>query len=211
MGSLNDQQAAYLDPAANRVEKASLDGVLEGIGASVEIRSAGTPSSPRWRTDRPLGRACSGDVILKVDGKEIGPLSLAEAVALMRGPAGTKVRLTVLRADDPEAQPMELEITRARIELEVVSSRLVADGIGYVRIRVFGSQTVPQLTRALREMRARRVRGLILDPRDNPGGYLSSAVEVAGQFVRDGKVIVFEERDGERRPTIARPGAWRPT
>ncbi len=207
LGSLNDQQAAYLDPAANRVEKASLDGVLEGIGASVEIRERRhTIVAPV--EDGPAARAGlrSGDVILKVDGKEIGPLSLAEAVALMRGPAGTKVRLTVLRADDPEAQPMELEITRARIELEVVSSRLVADGIGYVRIRVFGSQTVPQLTRALREMRARRVRGLILDLRDNPGGYLSSAVEVAGQFVRDGKVIVFEERDGERRPTIARPG-----
>ncbi|MDQ3699373.1 MAG: S41 family peptidase [Chloroflexota bacterium] len=207
LGSLNDQQAAYLDPVANRIEKANLDGVQEGIGASVELKERRhTIVAPV--EDGPAARSGlrTGDVILRIDGKEIGALSLAEAVSLMRGPAGTKVRLTVQRTDEPESPPLEVEITRARIELEVVSSRLVADGIGYVRIRVFGSQTVPQVARALREMRARRVRGLILDLRDNPGGYFSSATEVASHFVKDGKVIVLEERDGNRRPTLARTG-----
>jgi carboxyl-terminal processing protease len=143
---------------------------------------------------------------LKVDGKEVGTLSLAEVVSLVRGPAGTKVKLSVQKLDDPEGPPVEMELVRARIELDMVSGRLVAEGIGYVRIRVFGSQTLPQLTRTLRDMRGRRVRGLIVDLRDNPGGYLSSAVDVASQFLKDGSIIVYEERDGVRKPLVARPG-----
>jgi carboxyl-terminal processing protease len=81
-----------------------------------------------------------------------------------------------------------------------------ADGVGYVRVRVFGNQTVPQLTRALREMRSRRVRGIVLDLRDNPGGYTTTAVEVGSQFVKDGKVLYYEEELGNRRPTVSRTG-----
>src|SRR5262249_889354 len=146
----------------------------------------------------------TGDVIVKVDGQEVGSLSLAEVVALLRGPAGSKVKLLVQRPDDPEGQPDEMEITRARRELKSVSSQRPADGIVYVRIRVFGTQTLPQLSRALRDLRGKRVRGLILDLRDNPGGYMSTAVDVASQFVKDGKVLVIEERDGMRRPTVSR-------
>jgi carboxyl-terminal processing protease len=207
LASLNDQQAAYLDPVANRMEKANLDGVVEGIGATVELRERRhTIIAPV--EDGPAARAGlrSGDVILKVDGKEVGALSLAEVVAMIRGPSGTKVKVTVVRPEDPEGQPMELELTRARLELESVSSRVVADGIGYVRIRVFGTQTVPQLTRALRDLRSRRVRGLILDLRDNPGGYLSTAVDVSSQFLKDGSIVFYEERDGQRLPSLARPG-----
>ncbi|MGH2354636.1 MAG: S41 family peptidase [Chloroflexota bacterium] len=202
---LDDQQAAYLDPVANRIEKANLDGIIEGIGASVEMKERRhTIVAPL--DDSPAARVGlrSGDVILRVDGQDIGALSLAEAVALIRGPAGTKVKLIVERADDPDGQPVEVEITRARIELQSVTSEQVAEGIGYVRIRFFGTHTVPQLTRALREMRSRRVRGLILDLRDNPGGYLSSAVDVASQFLKDGSVVVYEEREGIRRPSLAR-------
>jgi carboxyl-terminal processing protease len=207
LGALNDPYAAYLDQAGTRVEKAHLDGLTEGIGASLELRDRRhiiiAPLD-----DSPAARAGlrSGDVILRVDGKEIGSLNLAEAVALLRGPAGTKVKLTVLRADDPDGQPVELELTRARIELESVSARMAAEGIGYVRVRLFGTQTVPQLTRALRDMRARRVRGLVLDLRDNPGGYLSGAVDVASQFLKEGSVVVYEERDGKRLPAVARGG-----
>jgi carboxyl-terminal processing protease len=207
LAALNDQYAAYLDASSTRIERANLDGVIEGIGATVELKG-GRHTIIAPVEDSPAARAGmrSGDVILKVDGKEIGNLSLAEAVALIRGPAGTKVKLTIIRPDDPEGQPVELELTRARIEIESVSGKMVADGIGYVRVRVFGTQTGPQLARTLREMRARRVLGLIIDLRDNPGGYLSSAVDVASQFLKEGSVVVIEERDGTRRPTVARSG-----
>ena len=145
-------------------------------------------------------------MILKVDGREVGALSVVEVVALLRGPTGSKVRLLVQRLDDPEGQPVEMELSRTRIELEAVSSRMLADGVGHVRVRVFGNQTVPQLTRALREMRSRRVRGIVLDLRDNPGGYMTTAVEVGSQFVKDGKVLYYDEELGNRRPTVSRTG-----
>jgi len=207
LAALSDPYASYLDSSEARSQRASLDGVIEGVGLTVEMKGtqrvilAPLPESPAAKAG-----LHTGDLLLKVDGRDVGSMSLAEAAALLRGPAGTKVKLVVKPADDPTGQPVELELTRARIELESVSSRMVADGIGYVRIRLFGSQTVPQLTRALRDMRARRVHGLILDLRDNPGGYLSSAVDVASQFLKEGSVVLYEDRDGVRRPSLARPG-----
>ena len=205
--SLNDPHASYLDPVANRVEKANLDGIVEGIGARVELKEHRHVILAPLE-DGPAARAGlrTGDVILKVDGREVGALSVVEVVALLRGPTGSKVRLLVQRLDDPEGQPVEMELSRTRIELEAVSSRMLADGVGYVRVRVFGNQTVPQLTRALREMRSRRVRGIVLDLRDNPGGYMTTAVEVGSQFVKDGKVLYYDEELGNRRPTVSRTG-----
>lgn len=207
LGTLEDPQAAYLDRQATRLEKTSLDGVLEGIGASLDVKERRLLIVAPVE-DGPAARAGmkTGDVLLKVDGRDLASVSVAEATTLIRGPAGTKVRLTVVRLDDPEGQLVEIELTRARIELETVSSKMAAEGVGYVRIRLFGTQTVPQLTRALRDLRARRIRGLIVDLRDNPGGYMSGAIDVASQFLKEGSVVVFEERDGERRPATARSG-----
>ena len=207
LGALNDQYAAYLDPASARIDKANQDGLLDGIGAHLELHErrqlliAPVEDGPAWRAG-----LRTGDILLKVDGREAGTLSLAEAITLLRGPAGTKVKLSVQKADDPDGQPVEMELTRARIELETVSSRVPAEGIGYVRVRVFGSQTRLQLDRALRDMRARRVRGLVVDLRDNPGGFLTGAVEVSSQFLREGSVVLYEEREGKRHPVVARPG-----
>lgn len=207
LGALNDQYTAYLDPASARIDKANQDGLLDGIGAHLELHErrhlllAPVEDGPAWRAG-----LRTGDVLLRVDGREAGMLSLAEAITLLRGPAGTKVKLTVQKVDEPDGPPLEMELTRARIELETVSSRIPAEGIGYVRVRVFGSQTRLQLDRALRDMRARRVRGLVVDLRDNPGGFLTGAVEVASQFLREGSVVLYEEREGKRKPVVARPG-----
>jgi carboxyl-terminal processing protease len=207
LAALGDQYAAYLDPTSSQMEKASLDGIIEGIGASIEIRNQRHTIIASIE-DGPAAKVGlrTGDIILRVDGRDIGGLGLAEAVALVRGPVGTKVRLTVQKSDEPDAPPVEVEVARARIELETVTSRIAADGIGYVRVRLFGTQTIPQLTRTLRDMRSRRVRGIVLDLRDNPGGYLSSAVDVASQFLKEGSVVVHEVRDGRRRPSLAHAG-----
>jgi carboxyl-terminal processing protease len=207
LGALDDQYASHLDPVAAREEKAQQDGLLQGIGAHLEVRDRRYVILAPVE-DGPAARAGlrTGDLLLRVDGRDAGTISLAEATALLRGSPGSKVKLLVQRLDDPEGQPVELELTRARIELESVTSRYPAEGIGYVRVRVFGTQTLPQLQRALRDMRSRRVRGVILDLRDNPGGYLGGAVDVSSQFLREGSIVAYEERDGRRLPLVAKPG-----
>jgi carboxyl-terminal processing protease len=207
MGSLNDQYAAYLDPQAARIEKADLDGTIEGIGATIEMR-AGRHVIVAPVDGSPAANAGlkSGDILLKVDGRDVGSLTLAEATALVRGSAGTKVKLTVQRTDDPDGAPVEMELTRARIELDTVTGKQVAEGIGYVRIRLFGTQTSRQLATTLRDLRSRRIRGLIVDLRDNPGGYLNSAVDVTSQFLKEGSIVVYENRDGTREQMLAHSG-----
>lgn len=202
--SLGDQYSSYLDPISSRIEKTNLDGVFDGIGATVDIKNGRhTIVAPIENSPAERAGLRTGDAIVRVDGKNVANLSLQEAVTLIRGPSGTKVRLTVSRLEEPELGDFELEIIRSRIEIESVSTKLLpdAEGIGYVRLRNFGAGTKHQLERHLREFRAKRMKGVILDLRDNPGGLLPTSVDVASQFLREGRVVVTEQRNGQTAET----------
>ncbi len=131
-----------------------------------------------------------GDVILKVDGKPTEGLSISQVANMLKGPKGTLVHVTVSRAG--ASKPVELTITRAQISQHSVDMAfMLRPGIAYIHIKDFDETTNDELTAALRRADVNHLRGLILDLRDNPGGLLQQAVEVADHFLRKNQLIVY--------------------
>lgn len=131
-------------------------------------------------------------------------MSLAEAVGKIRGSRGSKVRLSILH--DGENKPVELEIVRGDIKLQSVSSRYLPDNIAYIRIAFVSQRTNDELIQALKEAQNRRVKGLVLDLRNNPGGLLDTTIDVASQFLKEGIVVYQVDGKGERTPYPVKSG-----
>jgi len=131
-----------------------------------------------------------GDVILKVDGKSTGGLSINQVANMLKGPKGTVVHVTVSRAG--ASNPVELAITRAQISQHSVDMAfMLQPGIAYIHVKDFDETTNDELTSALKRLGANHLRGLVLDLRDNPGGLLQQAVEVADHFLKKNQLIVY--------------------
>ncbi len=137
------------------------------------------------------------DAIVAVDDQDIRGMDLDKAVALIRGPAGSKVKLTVQRPGVSE--PLEFVITRAVIELPSMEHEMLEPGIGYIRIFEFNKEISKRVARALADLRSQGMTRLILDLRGNPGGLLDEAVDVSSLFIPSGKPVVhIVERGGEK-------------
>jgi carboxyl-terminal processing protease len=199
IASTGDPYTAFLDPVQAKIFKTDLQGGFEGIGATVRLGVDGrllvVQPLPGWPAIEAGLRA--GDIVLEVDGTALQGMSLYEAISLIRGPAGTNVRLLVEREEVDD--PFEIEITRARIELPSVESRMLEDNLGYVRLRDFGQTAGREIEKALKELDANDLDGLIFDLRGNRGGYLSVAVEVTSEFVGEGPILIERFRDGQER------------
>jgi carboxyl-terminal processing protease len=139
----------------------------------------------------------AGDLVIEVNGQSIVGYSIYEAVILIRGPAGTSVTLTIKRPG--QRDPIRVTVTRARITIPVVEARMLPEGIAYLRLFDFSAQATRQLRDQLRSLLAQNPRGLILDLRDNPGGFLDQAIQVADLFLDEGIVAYERTKDGEER------------
>ncbi|MEW6280486.1 MAG: S41 family peptidase [Candidatus Eremiobacterota bacterium] len=140
----------------------------------------------------------AGDHILKIDGKSTEGITLDQAQASIRGKAGSSVNLTVRRKGTP--QPLNFTVTRAQIQVKSVTHKMLPQQIGYVRLRQFGQETAHELEAALEDLHGKGAVGIILDLRNNGGGYIDAAVGVVGQFIRRGGLVVYTvNRQGERR------------
>ncbi|WP_346796996.1 S41 family peptidase [Halomonas sp. Bachu 37] len=189
-----DPHSAYLDAEEYQSLRESTQGEFGGIGIEVGTENNQlmviTPID-----DTPASRAGlqSRDVILSVEGTPTDSLSLQEAVTLMRGEPGTQLRLTILRSG--EESPREITLTREIIRSESVKHELLEPGYGYLRISQFQSRTPEQARRALERLaREAPLEGLVLDLRNNPGGVLQAAVEVADIFLDEGLIVYTEGR-----------------
>ncbi|MEC8917892.1 MAG: S41 family peptidase [Pseudomonadota bacterium] len=189
-----DPHSEYLDADAFQNLRESTEGEFSGVGIEVGLRDDQlTVIAPI--DDTPAARAGvqPGDRIVAIDGTPTNNLSLQEAVDLMRGEAGTDIELLLLR--DGEQEPRDVTLTRESIQSESVSSRLLEPGYGYLRISQFQSRTGEQTREALASlMKSGPLEGLVLDLRNNPGGVLSSAVDVADQFLSSGLVVYTKGR-----------------
>jgi len=145
----------------------------------------------------------AGDFITKVNEETTKDLTLMDAVQRMRGPKGTKVNLTIQRDGTPD--PLVFTLTRDIIKIESVKSKVLENNIAYVRLTQFQESTARDLSRVLKQFREQKLSSTILDLRNNPGGLLTSSVEVSEQFVGPGKLIVYiKGREGRKDEYVSR-------
>ncbi len=208
LATLNDPNTVFIDPHAASMERSDLAGQFEGIGATVQTNADGRLVIVSPIAGSPAERAGlkANDLVLKVDGRDIAGLSTTDAVILIRGPKGTPVTLTIQRGGDT----FDVTIVRAPIETPTVTWRVLDDlnapQVGYLRMTLFGERTNSELQRGIQELRDKGAKSLVLDLRNNPGGFLNSAIDIASQFIGDG-VIAYERRsDGKEDVFRAKAG-----
>ncbi|WP_016854144.1 S41 family peptidase [Halomonas smyrnensis] len=189
-----DPHSTYLDAEAYQSLQESTQGEFGGVGIEVGKRDGQlTVITPI--DDTPASRAGlqAQDVILRIDDTPTEGMSLQEAVDLMRGEPGTDIRLTIMR--EGENAPREMNIEREVIRTESVKQELLAPGYGYLRVSQFQTRTGEQVVDALDTLRDEGpLQGLVLDLRNNPGGVLQAAVDVADAFLESGLVVYTEGR-----------------
>jgi carboxyl-terminal processing protease len=137
-----------------------------------------------------------GDTVIAIDGEDMTGVAPEQARLKVLGPEGTKVTLTVTREGKPD--PLEFVITRAKITIHSAEGKMLENDIAYIDINTFGERTTQELRGALDLLLKQNPRGIIIDLRNNPGGYLSTAVEVSSEFIDKG-VILYEQYGDERR------------
>lgn len=188
-----DPHSSLLPPEAFEELQIDTQGEFTGIGVSITLRDGVvTVIAPIEGTPAYEAGIKAGDKIVRVDGEPIK--DLREAVNRMRGPRGTQVRVTILRQGS--ADPIDFDLTRDVIPIHSVRSALLRPGYGYVWLTHFREQTASDLEAALAEMESGDppLRGLILDLRDNPGGLLPQAIEVADLFLQEGEILTIRGR-----------------
>lgn len=195
-GSINgmlrtlDPHSSYMTPEAYKEMQAETDGEFGGLGIEITVEGgvltvvAPMEETPAWRAG-----VKAGDKILKVGGELTHEMTLMDAVRKMRGKKGTPVTITIMREGFEE--PRDYTIVREIIKVASVKSQMLPDKWGYVRIRSFSKDTSHETVKALTEMKKEGMKGLVLDLRNDPGGLLNQAVEVADLFVNKGDLIVY--------------------
>jgi carboxyl-terminal processing protease len=207
-----------LDPYSNFIEADDFDEFREevesqfgGVGMQVTVDRGGrlTVISPLVGTPAYRAGIRAGDRIMEIDGQSTEEMTLQDAVDLMKGRSGTSVRVKIARRG--RGEPIEHKIVRERIHVETVLGFERGDDdrweflaqtdppIGYVRLTAFSRDTAEEVKRALTKMTVARVKGIVLDLRFNPGGLLTSAVDVADLFIDEGLIVATDGRNIERK------------
>ncbi|MBI5170712.1 MAG: hypothetical protein HZA61_14580 [Candidatus Eisenbacteria bacterium] len=186
-----DPYSQYLDPREYDAMKSRLAGEFDGVGVLVDAHEgypiviAPIEGSPAWDQG-----VMPGDLIIRIDGRMTFGLGIPEVSNRLRGPAGTKVTMTLVREGDPDEH--EIEVVRRRVETPAVPHAfLLGSSTGYLRLANFTERAGAEVATALDSLRRAGARSLILDLRGNPGGLVDQAVSVAQQFVPEGSLIVY--------------------
>lgn len=210
LASLNDPFTGFLDQDEWRQMQQTTQGSFEGIGAVLE------PVGKDVRVVRPLpgspatkAGVKAGDTILSVGTHDIKTgklikttptlgMDISSVVKLIKGPKGTRVTITMLRRGAPK--PISFVLTRMHIEPPVVTSKMAdpVRKVGHIVLNEFNEKSAVQLDKAVSELQAQGMKGLVFDLRYNPGGLLTAAVEVASRFVSSGPVVLVQEKNGRR-------------
>lgn len=196
VAALGDPHSTYMDAKTYKEFKIGTEGSFGGVGIVVGMKDKQlTVISPIEGTPGEKAGIRSGDLILKIDGKETKEMPLDEAVGKIRGPEGTQVVLTLRRGAE---EAKEVALTRSNIQIQTVQGKLLPENIGYIRISMFNENTGTDFIRKLQELEGQGMKALVLDLRNNPGGLLEESVKVAGKMVPKGPVVSVVTKDGKR-------------
>jgi carboxyl-terminal processing protease len=203
--SLDDQYSGYLNPEMFSQYNENLSGDVEGIGVIIRQNQETEEIEVIEVLDGAAADQAGvqeGDIFIEVDGQNVQGFDTSELATLVRGPAGTDVTITFQRDGDL----IELTITRVSFEVPTVESRIIEESnLAYVSLREFNQRASSEITNALDDLNVNEREGLILDLRGNPGGLLSSAVDVGSLFIEDG-VILYEVFGDGREQTFEATG-----
>ncbi|HLO30182.1 MAG TPA: S41 family peptidase [Anaerolineales bacterium] len=209
MDSLGDKQTFYMEPQLYQSETSSLQGQYEGIGAYVDTDGDYlTIVSPIQGSPADKAGLKPGDKIIAIDGKDMTGTAPEQVRLKVLGPKGSTVTLTVSRAG--QAEPLKFVITRDQITIHSAEGKMLKNDIAYVDINTFGERTTQELRGTLDNLLKQNPKGIIIDLRNDPGGYLTTAVEVGSEFIDKG-VILYEQYGDGRRDTHKALGNGRAT
>ncbi len=209
-----DPHTVLLPPAVFEEMQTSTRGEFGGLGIVISIRD-GHLTVIRPIDDTPASRAGlqRGDRIVKINAESTLNMPLQEAVNRLRGRKGSTVTIFIRRKTKAGTYTpaRSVKLTRAKIDIESVEFRMLRDSVGYIRIKNFQGNTERDLRRALATLHKRRMVGLVLDLRGNPGGLLDQAVQVADTFLQEGPIVTTSAQDPrERTEEYAEPGGTEP-
>ncbi len=186
-----DPHSSFMPPELYKEMQVETQGSFGGLGIEITVRERYlTVVAPIEGTPADRAGIVAGDRIIRIDGAPTKDMTLVDAVRKLRGPKGTPVTITILREDQ---DPFDVTVTRDIIEVHSVRTSDLGEGIGYVRLISFQERTSRDLQDELKALREKGMRGLVLDLRNNPGGLLTQAVQIADLFLEKGKLIVYTE------------------
>ncbi len=197
---LDDPYTRFLDPQKFAELTQETSGELSGIGATLALdKTAKVPVVIAAMSNSPASKAGlkSGDLILSVDGKPVKGLEIDKVVSLVRGKPDTIIKLKIARG---QKKVFDVAVTRQVIQVSIVTSALKQEGnnrIGYIRLSEFDDHADTQMKAAIQSLEKQKVKGFILDLRDNPGGLLSMAVNISRLWINDGTIVKTVIRNGE--------------
>ena len=194
-----DPHSSYMDANSFRDMQVETKGEFGGLGMEVTMED-GQLKVVTPIDDTPAAKAGvqANDIITHLNGESIQSLTLDQAIEKMRGPVNTAVKLTITRKG--QEKPVEVSITRAVIRVSSVRSRLEGDDVGYIRVTQFTEQTTDGLNKAIHDIEGKagdKLKGVILDLRNNPGGLLDQAISVSNAFLNRGEIVSIRGREPE--------------
>lgn len=198
--ALDDPYTVYYDEEETKELNENLSGEFSGVGALLsQDRETGIITLVQVYDDSPAMKAGlkNGDILYKVEGKEVTGLKLNEVVSTIKGEQGTKVNLTVLRGSKGE----EVTVTAVRdiVKKQTVAYKMIDDGIAHLTITEFDTVTYDQFTEALDILEEQNVKGMIIDLRGNPGGSLSTVCDMLDEILPEGLLVYTEDKSGKRK------------
>ncbi|MBQ2473500.1 MAG: S41 family peptidase [Lachnospira sp.] len=196
LSSYGDKYTVYYTAEEYQSLLESTTGTFYGIGATCQKNEDGTIQIVAIIEDSPAEAAGlqAGDKITAVDGQSVLDLDLSTAVSLIKGDKGTDVVLSIIR----DSENLEITATRDEINVKTVEYQMMEDNIGYIAISQFDEVTTDQFIDAIEDLEAQGMVGLVIDIRDNPGGVLSTVVDMLEYILPDGLIVYTEDVDGNR-------------
>lgn len=191
-----DPYSVYMTPKENKEFTTDMSGKFEGIGAEIGLKDGIiTIISPLEGMPAAKAGLKAGDQIMKIDDKTTAGFTVMEAVDKIRGPQGTSVHLTILR--EKVKEPIEINIVRGVITIKSVKTEITKDNIYIIRVSNFNDDTDDLFNQVANEIATKKPRGIILDLRNNPGGYLESAIFMASKWIDNNTVVMERYSDGK--------------